>query len=224
MRKPKAKPKLIVTQINTSGMEALEKVVHIIQNNPEVYPSHEKYVEALRACIRKAWQFHPMKRLYKEGKAKRIKNPRPNPRRGFEFIKGYTCEICGRDFVEKDIEVDHKVGHNKFTHIDDFNSYANRILHVAPEDLQILCAYPDTDVRSRERHSCHKVKSYAESSGLTFEEALIIKRVISIEKAGDGKVQAALIKFGLDKTTLPKTQAARKTLLRKLALERGFVG
>ena len=224
MRKPKAKPKLNVTQINTSGMEALEKVVHIIQNNSEVYPSHEKYVEALRACIRKAWQFHPMKRLYKEGKAKRIKNPRPNPRRGFEFIKGYTCEICGRDFVEKDIEVDHKVGNNKFTHIDDFNSYANRILHVAPEDLQILCAYPDTDVRSRERHSCHKVKSYAESSGLTFEEALIIKRVISIEKAGDGKVQAALIKFGLDKTTLPKTQAARKTLLRKLALERGFVG
>lgn len=224
MRKPKVKPKLNVTQINTSGMEALEKVVHIIQNNSEVYPSHEKYVEALRACIRKAWQFHPMKRLYKEGKAKRIKNPRPNPRRGFEFIKGYTCEICGRDFVEKDIEVDHKVGHNKFTHIDDFNSYANRILHVAPEDLQILCAYPDTDVRSRERHSCHKVKSYAESSGLTFEEALIIKRVISVEKAGDGKVQAALIKFGLDKTTLPKTQAARKTLLRKLALERGFVG
>lgn len=224
MRKPKVKPKLNVTQINTSGMEALEKVVHIIQNNSEVYPSHEKYVEALRACIRKAWQFHPMKRLYKEGKAKRIKNPRPNPRRGFEFIKGYTCEICGRDFVEKDIEVDHKVGHNKFTHIDDFNSYANRILHVAPEDLQILCAYPDTDVRSRERHSCHKVKSYAESSGLTFEEALIIKRVISIEKAGDGKVQAALINFGLDKTTLPKTQAARKTLLRKLALERGFVG
>ena len=224
MRKPKAKPKLNVTQINTSGMEALEKVVHIIQNNSEVYPSHEKYVEALRARIRKAWQFHPMKRLYKESKAKRIKNPRPNPRRGFEFVKGYTCEICGRDFVEKDIEVDHKVGHNKFTHIDDFNSYANRILHVAPEDLQILCAYPDTDVRSRERHSCHKVKSYAESSGLTFEEALIIKRVISIEKAGDGKVQAALIKFGLDKATLPKTQAARKTLLRKLALERGFVG
>lgn len=224
MRKPKAKPKLNVTQINTSGMEALEKVVHIIQNNSEVYPSHEKYVEALRACVRKAWQFHPMKRLYKEGKAKRIKNPRPNPRRGFEFVKGYTCEICGRDFVEKDIEVDHKVGHNKFTHIDDFNSYANRILHVAPEDLQILCAYPDTDVRSRERHSCHKVKSYAESSGLTFEEALIIKRVISIEKAGDGKVQATLIKFGLDKTTLPKTQAARKTLLRKLALERGSVG
>lgn len=224
MRKPKAKPKLNVTQINTSGMEALEKVVHIIQNNSEVYPSHEKYVEALRASIRKAWQFHPMKRLYKESKAKRIKNPRPNPRRGFEFIKGYTCEICGRDFVEKDIEVDHKVGHNKFTHIDDFNSYANRILHVAPEDLQILCAYPDTDVRSRERHSCHKVKSYAESSGLTFEEALIIKRVISIEKAGDGKVQAALINFGLDKTSLPKTQAARKTLLRKLALERGFVG
>lgn len=224
MRKPKAKPKLNVTQINTSGMEALEKVVHIIQNNSEVYPSHEKYVEALRACIRKAWQFHPMKRLYKESKAKRIKNPRPNPRRGFEFVKGYTCEICGRDFVEKDIEVDHKVGHNKFTHIDDFNSYTNRILHVAPEDLQILCAYPDTDVRSRERHSCHKVKSYAESSGLTFEEALIIKRVISIEKAGDGKVQAALIKFGLNKTALPKTQAARKTLLRKLALERGFVG
>lgn len=224
MRKPKAKPKLNVTQINTSGMESLEKVVHIIQNNSEVYPSHEKYVEALRASIRKAWQFHPMKRLYKESKAKRIKNPRPNPRRGFEFVKGYTCEICGRDFVEKDIEVDHKVGHNKFTHIDDFNSYTNRILHVAPEDLQILCAYPDTDVRSRERHSCHKVKSYAESSGLTFEEALIIKRVISIEKAGDGKVQAALINFGLDKTTLPKTQAARKTLLRKLALERGFVG
>ena len=221
LRKPKAKPKLNVTQTNTSGMEALEKVVHIIQNNPEVYPSHEKYVEALRACVRKAWQFHPMKRLYRESKSKRIKNPRPNPRRGFEFVKGYTCEICGRDFVEKDIEVDHKVGNNKFTHISDFNKYANSILHVAPEDLQILCAYPDTDVRSRERHSCHKVKSYAESSGLTFDEALVMKRVISIEKSGDVKVQGALIKLGVVKSEMPKTQAARKALLRKLALEKG---
>lgn len=223
LRKPKAKvkPKLNVTQTNTSGMDAVEKVVHIIQNNPEVYPTHEKYVEALRACVRKAWQFHPMKRLYRESKSKRIKNPRPNPRRGFEFVKGYTCEICGRDFVEKDVEVDHKVGNNKFTHISDFNKYANSILHVAPEDLQILCAYPDTDVRSRERHSCHKVKSYAESSGLTFDEALVMKKVISIEKAGDVKVQGALINLGVDKSEMPKTQAARKALLRKLALEKG---
>lgn len=220
LRKPKAKPKLNVTQTNTSGMDALEKVVHIIQNNPEVYPTHEKYVEALRACVRKAWQFHPMKRLFRESKSKRIKNPRPNPRRGFEFVKGYTCEICGRDFVEKDIEVDHKVGNNKFTHISDFNKYANSILHVAPEDLQILCAYPDTDVRSRERHSCHKVKSYAESSGLTFDEALVMKRVISIEKSGDVKVQGALIELGVVKSEMPKTQAARKALLRKLALEK----
>lgn len=217
MKRSKTKPQLNVTPIQTGDMAALEKVTHIIMNNSDIFPTHAKYVEALRTCVRKAWQHHPMKRLYKESKVKKIKNPRPNPRRGFEFVKGYTCEICGRDFVEKDIEVDHKKGDNKFTHIDNFQSYVEAILHVAPEDLQILCAYNDTDVRSRERHSCHKVKTYAESVGITFEQALVMKRVIAIEKGGDAKINKALHDFGI--TVLPKTQKARKALLRELALK-----
>lgn len=224
MKRAKGKPKLTITDINTSSMDALEKVLHIIENNADVFQSHEKYVEALRTCIRKAWQFHPMKRLYKDSKVKKIKNPRPNPRRGFEFVKGYTCEICGRDFVEKDVEVDHKVGNNKFTNIESFHLYTTSILHVAPEDLQILCSYPDTDVRSRVRHSCHKVKTYAESAGITFEQALVMKKVISIEKSGDDAVKASLKKMGVVDADLPKTQAARKALLRRLALEGGSVG
>jgi hypothetical protein len=215
--KSKSKPKLVVTGKDTSNMEALEKVLHIIESNPSIYPTHEKYVEALRACVRKAWQFHPIKRLYKEAKVKRIKNPRPNPRRGFEFIKGYTCEICGNDFVERDVEVDHKVGENKFTHIESFHKYVDNILHIAPEDIQILCAYPDTDVRSRVKHSCHKIKSYAEKEGLTFEQATIMKRVISIEKQGDAAVVNALKGFNV--IEVPKTKKDRNKLLRKLSLE-----
>lgn len=214
--KAKEKPKLVVTSKDTGSMDMLEKVVHIIENNPSVYPTHEKYVEALRACIRKAWQFHPMKRLYKESKVRRIKNPRPNPRKGFEYVKGYECEICGREFVERDVEVDHKMGHNKFTHINSFSDYAFNILHIAPEDIQILCAYPDTDVRSRVQHSCHKIKSYAESSGLTFEQATVIKKVIAIEKSGDEKVKKALLELGA--TNIPTTKKARNQLLRDLSL------
>lgn len=217
VRKLKAKPKLTITDKDTSSMNSLEKVIHIIENNPELFPTHEKYVEALRSCIRKAWQFHPMKRLYKEGKVKKIKNPRPNPRRGFEFVKGYTCEICGRDFVEKDIEVDHKSGHNKFTNIKDFQGFTQSILHVSPEDLQVLCAYPDTDVRSRVQHSCHKIKSYAESQGISFEDAKVLKKAISIEKSGDANVKKALVEFGVDE--MPKTQKARSKLLRELFLK-----
>lgn len=215
----KPRPKLVMTDVDTSKMDALEKVIHIVESNPSIYPTHEKYIEVLRSCVRKAWQFHPLKRLFKESKVKKIKNPRPNPRKGFEFVKGYTCAICGNDYIEKDIEVDHKSGNNKFTNIKDFSKYADSILHVAPEDLQILCAYPDTDVRSRVKHSCHKIKTYAESEGYTFGQAKILKRVISIEKSGDDQVKKALVGLGVPPQGIPKTKKARNSLLRELSLK-----
>lgn len=215
--KRKTKPKLVKTDTDTTGMGLLEKVVHIVSNNPDVYPTHEKYVEALRACIRKAWQFHPIKRLYKESMVRRIKNPRPNPRKGFEYVRGYVCEICGGEFVEKDIEVDHKMGNNKFTNINSFHEYTTNILHIAPEDIQILCSYPDTDVRSRVRHSCHKIKSYAESEGVSFDEALLLKKAISIEKSGDDNVRLTLKSLGV--VDIPTTKKARNSLLRQLIIK-----
>lgn len=213
----KKKVLLNFTDVDTSFMSDIEKVMHIIEHNKELYPTEAKYMEALRACIRKAWQHHPMKRLYKESKQKKIKNPRPNPRRGFEYVKGFTCEICKRDFVERDIEVDHKIGENSCTKMADFSNYVQKIVHVAPEDLQILCSYPDSDVRSRERHSCHKVKTYAESEKISFEDALKIKKAISIEKQGDLVVQKYLLK--VFDPPLPSNQKLRKNLLREAFLK-----
>ena len=214
----RSRTKLNISSIDTSNMEPLEKDQHIITLNPEAFPSKASYIDTLRKCIRAGWVKHPVKQAYKEARKKKIKNPNPYHQKRFEFVWGYTCEICGEDYVEKDIEVDHKKGNVKFTEIDEFSSYALSILHIAPEDLQILCAYRDTDVRSRKKHSCHHIKTLAEKNGISFEEARVLKKVIQVEKTGDGAVVKMLISLGVNLEDIPKTKAGKNKLLREVAL------
>lgn len=213
-----SRTKLNISNIDTSNMKPSEKVQHILELNPEVFPSKASYIDLLRKCIRAGWVKHPVKQAYKESKKKKIKNPNPYHQKRFEYVWGYTCEICGEDYVEKDIEVDHKVGNIRFTEIEEFESYALAILHIAPEDLQILCAYRDTDVRSRKKHSCHHIKTLAEKNGISFEEAKVLKRVIQVEKSGEGAVVKMLTSLGVSDKDIPKTKSGKNKLLREVAL------
>lgn len=70
----------------------------------------------------------------------------------------------------KDLEVDHKVGNHSLQDIGDIQSFIEGITLVTEDDLAFV---------SKE---AHKSKSYADKHGISFEEAVAIRKAIEICK------------------------------------------
>jgi len=90
-----------------------------------------------------------------------------NSRRRFKV----QCNICKDWFAKGAVDVDHLVGNNSLTSLDQIREWTEKILYVGRDDLQILCT-----------EGCHPIKTLSESHGITFKEAEVLKRVIAWEK------------------------------------------
>ena len=137
--------------------EWLLKYKHIWKTKPEFFTW-------LRGCLRRGiWEKSPVKLSFKNsmlvappvdyvGRAKRL---------GF-------CQLSREWFPASYLEVDHVDGNKSLQSIDDIVDF---VLHLAcPDELQVV---------SKE---AHKIKSYAERMDISYEEALLIKKAIQIEK------------------------------------------
>ena len=71
----------------------------------------------LRGCLRKAWVRHPVKLNLIKSKRKQIKNP--NPRGKKPTVWGFTCELCNKEYVAKEGQVDHRVGAGQLNKTED---------------------------------------------------------------------------------------------------------
>lgn len=92
--------------------------------------------------------------------------------------------MTGEVFQLKDLEVDHISGNHSLKSLDDIQKFIEGIVLVSVKDLQFV---------SKE---AHKVKSYAERMGISFEDAKAIKQAIEFEKKGVKKVVAFINENG----------------------------
>lgn len=145
------------------------------QIDPETGKSDEyKTVLTVRSAIRKAWMRSPTKLAYLTSKT--IADMDDSTRTKWKI----QCECCGDWFKLNEVEVDHVEGNHTFNKVSDFENYFNKILMVGFEGLQILC-----------KDKCHATKSYMEKTACTWEEAVVMKQVISLQKS---KEDVAFIK------------------------------
>lgn len=154
----------------------------------------------LRGCLRKAWNTNPVKiNLIKE---KRYKIKNPNPKGKVATVWGFTCELCNQEYPIKEGQVDHIVPAGTLRTKDDISGFVERLLFVRPEGLRLICK------------SCHSAVSHSEKTGMSFEEALIEKRVIAICKT---KEQLQFIKnYGMiPASNATKRRAQVKEILRR---------
>ena len=137
-----------------------------LDNHRDIWPSNSAFFTWLRGAMRKAiWQFHPIKLKYKKSCVQ------PPPPEYAGRAKGLIqCALTGEWVGQSMAEVDHVVGHSSFKCVDDLLPY---MMHLAlPRELQCV---------SKE---AHKVKSYAERMGISFEDALVEKRAIALVESG----------------------------------------
>ena len=146
---------------------------------PKVWSTEAKFMSYLRGVIRKGWSRYPIKAEFM--KARRIRAT--NPATGKQCF-GFNCAMCKKFTPQSNVEIDHLVGNNQFKSVEDATSYLKALLFIDFDDLQPLCK------------PCHRVKSYAERMGITFEEAEKTKMVIEMMK-DKKKVDKLLAKHNL---------------------------
>lgn len=141
---------------------------------PEIWATESSFMSWVRGGIRRSlWNKHPVKLEFI--KRNRIKIPNPNPRGKVAEVWGGVCSLTGEVCVIADLEVDHKTGNHSLRSIDDLQKFVEGIVLITLDDLQFVSK------------KAHRIKSYAEKEGISFEEACIQKTAIEIAKAKKDK-------------------------------------
>lgn len=154
----------------------------------------------LRGCLRKAWSSHPHKLNLIKKKRKQIPNPNPNGHKATVF--GCTCEMCKKDFVLKECQVDHIVSAGKLNKTADIQGFVERLLYVTEDDLRIVCK------------GCNSALALADKQGLSYNDAIAEKTAIALCKNNLDK------QFLLDNNVIPATsKAARRGQIVKFIKE-----
>ncbi len=116
------------------------------------------------------WNEHPIKLEFL--KKNRIKIPNMNPKsmERFPEVWGAKCALTGDIIPMNKVEVDHKTGNHSLKTVDDIAEFIKSIVLITEDDLQLVSK------------DAHKVKSYADAQGITFQEALLEKKVIAFRE------------------------------------------
>ena len=145
-----------------------ETLRKMLSEMSHVWKTESAFMSWLRGGIRRMWSKHPVRIEFM--KQNRIRIPNPNKNGKAKEVWGGVCALTGKTYPIGDMEVDHKEGNHSLKTLDDLVTFVKGIVMITLDDLQLV---------SKE---AHKIKSYAEKQGISFEEAKIEKEVIEIIK------------------------------------------
>ena len=146
---------------------------------PHVWATEAQYFQWLRGQMRKAWSRHPVKNAYKM--SRRVRAPvgkKTDKLTGIsQVVWALPCDQCAGTFPQNDIEVDHVIRAGSFRGWAECEQWLMALMQINFASLQLLCK------------PCHKVKSYAETAGCSFEDAQAEKAAIAWLKENTPKYQ-----------------------------------
>lgn len=168
-------------------------MIKMWEKYPEFWKTESAFMSFVRSGIRKGlWEKHRVKLGFLEDSVELVVNTNPRSKKRFPKVKKWKCAICGDMFGTNDVEVDHMEGNHSLKTMDDLQTFVTSMIVVTKEELQIVCK------------PCHKIKSYAEKEGLSFEDAKVVKQVIQIIK--DKKDKEAIKSYG----EIPESNAEKR--------------
>lgn len=160
--------------------------------------NESQYLAWIRSALRSKWlRWQPRNDCLA---ASRRTYKGPNKRQKWE----YQCSLCKEWYISKAMEVDH-YPHDAGTilTVEDIGPFAGR-LFCEIDNLRAVCK------------PCHKIHTYAQSEGLTFEEARAAKQVIEITKKPVKQVLAFLASHGYTTASDVSNATKRKELVTKI--------
>ena len=181
--------------------EGQSRLLKVLKEYPHIWKTESSLMSYIRGGIRRSlWNRSPIKIEFI--KNNRIRIPNPNPRGKVKEVWGAVCALTGEVFPLNQIEIDHRVGGNTLKSMNDLQSFIEAIVLVTEDDLQFV---------SKE---AHKIKSYSEKQGISFEEAMAVKKAIDIVKQKKDK------QFLEERGIIPaSTQAKRREQIEQILKE-----
>ena len=164
---------------------------------PHIWKNQSAFFTFMRGALRRAlWERNPIKLEFKNEECKP-----PPPDYVGRAKSGATCALSGVWGAKSSLEVDHIKGNVRLQNWDDVMPF---IRHLCPtkEELQLVTKH------------AHKIKSYAERLGLTYEEAEAAKFAIQLQK--DKMDKEWLVQRGVEPGS---NQKIRRQQIVKYALE-----
>lgn len=170
------------------------------EEHKHIWKTEAAFLSYVRGGIRRSlWNKSPIKLEFLKANRKRVKNPVAKNLTRFPTVWGGTCYQCGNDFALKDMEVDHLTGEHSLRKLEDLQSFVEGIVCVSNKDLGLICK------------PCHKIKTFAERSGMSHEAATIEKRAIAICKGTVAQVKAFLSENGVKPSSTAKERRVQVT-------------
>ncbi len=169
----------------------------IWEEAPHIWPTKSSFFTFLRGALRRAvWERWPLKIEFKN----QICGPPPEGYTG-RAKSGAECALSGVWTGKSAGEIDHLVGNISLKDWEDVLPF-----------IQHLCASKDSlQFVSKE---AHRVKSYAEKMGISFDQAVTEKKIIELIKTKSDK------QFLLDNNITPASnQKLRKQQLREFLMK-----
>ncbi len=169
----------------------------------DVWKSESQYLIWLRGNLRKAlWQHFPPRIAFKN---ERCINVTPNIREQYGLSKACkyvgVCEFCEEYHPKSKLEVDHIEGCGALT-LENKSEWIDRLI-CSTSNMRLVCK------------PCHKIHTYSERMGISFESAKLEKKVIEFSKK-----PTSMQNTYLKKRNLPHNNAkVRKESFRKVLLE-----
>ena len=137
---------------------------------PDVWKTKAAFFQWMRGQMRRAWSRHPVKVAYMHQHRKRVPLGRITTKNPEGLVWGCQCEHCKQEFKQTECEVDHIDAAGSFKGWEDFEAWMTKLMHINFDSIRIVCK------------ECHRIISYAERMGYTFEEAKLEKEVIAFTK------------------------------------------
>lgn len=165
---------------------------------PEIWKTQSAFFTWLRGCIRRSiWDKYPPKHIFKNSKC--VSPPKDYKGRA---KSGANCSLSGDWTAKSYLEVDHIEGNASLKGWDDLLPF-----------IQHLCT--NTSNMQLVSKEAHKIKSYSEKEGISFEEALITKKAINLIREKKDK------QFFIDRKLSPPSnvQMRRKHIINILTKE-----
>jgi hypothetical protein len=153
----------------------------------DIWPTKSAFFTWLRSGLRKSiWQFYPPKLQFKNSQTYK-----PSQEYTGRAKKLVRCYLTGEEIAVSYAEIDHVEGNVSLKDWDDLLPFI-RHLCASKENMAVV---------SKE---AHKIKSYAERMGITFEEAVLEKKLIEIFKTKKDK------QFLSEHDIVPESNAAKR--------------
>jgi len=136
-----------------------------------IWKTQSEYFIFLRGWLRRIWADNPLRAEWKKKQLRPVTKKERADKVFHPSTKNVgQCYLCKNWFAGSKLEVDHIIESDGCY---DFETAEKFLWHCAandPKNWALACV------------PCHKIKSYADREGITFEQAKAVKQAIAVEK------------------------------------------